>query len=90
MGIPFGTEDLQRPQPALIQRVFETFAEIFMNVTRETVEPAMREAAKDVCGEEMMDIVPTETRNLMGFYANLRRLCHEVPAVEAVEAVSTC
>ena len=49
-----------------------------MNTTRETVEPAMREAAKDVCGEDMMDIVPPETRNLMGFYASLRRLLIEV------------
>lgn len=49
-----------------------------MNVTRETVEPAMREAARDVCGEEMADIVPVETRNLMGFYASLRKLLVEV------------
>ena len=49
-----------------------------MNTTRENVEPAMREAAKDVCGEDMMDIVPTETRNLMGFYASLRKLLVEV------------
>ena len=49
-----------------------------MNTTRETVDPAMREAAKDVCGEDMMDIIPMETRNLMGFYASLRKLLVEV------------
>ena len=49
-----------------------------MNLTRETVEPAMREAAKDVCGEDMMVFVPAETRNLMVFYASLRKLLVEV------------
>ena len=44
-----------------------------MNATRETVEPAMRAAAEDVCGE-YMDIVPADTRNLMGFYVSLRKL----------------
>lgn len=48
-----------------------------MNATRETVEPAMRAAAQDVCGE-YMEIVPPDTRNLMGFYVSLRRLLVEV------------
>ena len=48
-----------------------------MNTTRETVDPAMREACRDVCGEELIDIVPSETRNLMGFYASLRKLLSE-------------
>ena len=48
-----------------------------MNTTRETVEPAMRAAAEDVCGE-YMDIVPADTRNLMGFYISLRKLLSEV------------
>ena len=48
-----------------------------MNTTRETVEPAMRAAAEDVCGE-YMDIVPADTRNLMGFYISLRKLLNEV------------
>ena len=48
-----------------------------MNATRETVEPAMRAAAEDVCGE-YMDIVPSDTRNLMGFYVSLRKLLIEV------------
>ena len=48
-----------------------------MNATRETIEPAMRAAAEDVCGEHM-EIVPAETRNLMGFYVSLRKLLVEV------------
>ena len=83
IGVPFTPDDLLRPQPALVQRVFEWLAELLMNTTRETVDPAMREAAKDVCGEELMDIVPAETRNLMGFYASLRKLFVEVSCVPA-------
>ena len=48
-----------------------------MNATRETVEPAMRAAAEDVCGE-YMDVIPSDTRNLMGFYVSLRKLLVEV------------
>jgi len=78
IGVPFSSDDLQRPQAQQIQKVFEWFAELLMNTTRETVEPAMREAARDVCGDELLDIVPAETRNLMGFYASLRKLLVEV------------
>ena len=49
-----------------------------MNTTRETVEPAMRAAVLDVWGPDLADIVPIETRNLMGFYASLRKLLIEV------------
>ena len=48
-----------------------------MNTTRETVEPAMRAAAEDICGE-YVEVVPADTRNLMGFYVSLRRLLVEV------------
>ena len=48
-----------------------------MNATRETVEPAMRAAAEDICGEHL-EIVPPDTRNLMGFYVALRKLLVEV------------
>ena len=37
----------------------------------------MRAAAEDVCGEHM-EIVPSDTRNLMGFYVSLRKLLIEV------------
>ena len=56
--------------------IFEWFAELLMSATRETVDPAMRAAAEDVCGE-YMDIIPSETRNLMGFYISLRKLVIE-------------
>ena len=57
--------------------VMEWFAELLMNITRETVEPAMRAAADDV-GGDYPDIVPNDTRNLMGFFISLRRLMMEV------------
>lgn len=59
--------------------VMEWFAELLMNVTRETVDPAMRAAADDV-GGDYPDIVSNETRNLMGFFISLRRLMMEVCA----------
>ncbi|KAI9880602.1 MAG: kinetochore-associated Ndc80 complex subunit nuf2 [Pleopsidium flavum] len=76
IGVPFSPADLQKPNPQQIQLVFEWFAELLMNTTRETVEPAMRAAAEDICGE-YMDIVPSDTRNLMGFYISLRKLLSE-------------
>lgn len=48
-----------------------------MNTTRETVEPAMRAAAEDVC-KDFPDMIPSDTRNLMGFYVSLRQLLVEV------------
>lgn len=57
--------------------VFEWFAELLMNTTRETVEPAMHAAAEDISGD-FPDIVPNETRNLMGFFISVRRLLTEV------------
>ena len=57
--------------------VMEWFAELLMNVTRDTVEPPMRAAAEDV-GGDYPDLVPADTRNLMGFFISLRRLLMEV------------
>lgn len=57
--------------------VFEWFAELLMNTTKETVEPAMHAAAEDICGD-YPDIVPNDTRNLMGFFMMLRKLLAEV------------
>ncbi|GJC78567.1 putative kinetochore protein NUF2 [Colletotrichum liriopes] len=76
IGIPFTVADLQKPNPLQVQMIFEWFAELLLNATRETVEPAMRAAAEDVCGE-YSDVVPPDTRNLMGFYVSLRRLLAE-------------
>lgn len=77
IGVQFALEDLQKPNPQQIQKIFEWFAELLMNTTRETVEPAMRAAAEEICGEHM-EIVPPDTRNLMGFYVSLRKLLVEV------------
>ncbi|KAF6815344.1 kinetochore protein NUF2 [Colletotrichum sojae] len=76
IGIPFAVADLQKPNPLQVQMIFEWFAELLLNATRETVEPAMRAAAEDICGE-YSDVVPPDTRNLMGFYVSLRRLLAE-------------
>ncbi|KAL1987057.1 hypothetical protein VTN96DRAFT_4931 [Rasamsonia emersonii] len=76
IGIPFTANDLVKPNPQQIQMVLEWFAELLMNTTRETVEPAMRAAAQDVCGD-YADIVPNETRNMMAFFVSLRKLMIE-------------
>ncbi|RYP16332.1 hypothetical protein DL765_005182 [Monosporascus sp. GIB2] len=76
IGVPFTVADLQKPNPVQVQMGFEWCAELLMNVTRESGEPARRAAAEDVCGE-YSDIVPPDTRNLMGFYVTLRRLLLE-------------
>ncbi|TVY89741.1 putative kinetochore protein [Lachnellula willkommii] len=76
IGVPFTVADLQKPNPMQIQMIFELFVEVLMNATRETVDPSMRAAAEDICGE-YMDCIPSETRNLMGFYMSLRKLLVE-------------
>jgi kinetochore protein Nuf2 len=77
IGIPFTVADLQKPAALQVQMVFEWFAELLLNATRETVDPAMRAAAEDVCGEYGEVLMPSDTRNLMGFYVSLRRLLLE-------------
>lgn len=76
IGIPFTLADLQKPNPVHVQQIFEWFAELLLNATRETIEPAMSAAAEDICGA-FADVVPPDTRNLMGFYVSLRRLLLE-------------
>ncbi|OTB06250.1 hypothetical protein M426DRAFT_21048 [Hypoxylon sp. CI-4A] len=75
IGIPFNVADLQKPNPLQVQMIFEWFAELLLNATRETVEPAMRAATEDIC--EFTEVVPPDTRNLLGFYVSLRRLLYE-------------
>jgi kinetochore protein Nuf2 len=77
IGIPFTAADLMKPNAQQIQMVFEWFAELLMNITRETVEPAMHAAAEDLCGD-YPDIIPNDTRNLMGFFMSIRTLLAEV------------
>lgn len=76
IGIPFSVADLQKPNALQVQKIFEWFANMILNVTRETVDPAMRAAAEDVCGAADLGeaLMPADTRNLLGFFAALRRL----------------
>lgn len=77
IGIPFAVTDLQKPNPLQVQMIFEWFAELLLNATRETVDPAMRAASQDLCGDFGDMLMPADTRNLMGFYVSLRRLLLE-------------
>lgn len=77
IGIPFTVADLAKPNPLQVQMIFEWFAELILNATRETVDPAMRAAAEDIAGDNGDMLFPPDTRNLMGFYVSLRRLLLE-------------
>lgn len=77
IGIPFTVADLAKPNPLQVQMIFEWFAELILNATRETVDPAMRAAAEDIAGDNGDTLYPPDTRNLMGFYVSLRRLLLE-------------
>jgi len=76
IGVPFTVTDLQKPNAQHIQMVFEHLGELLMNTTRDSIDPAMRAAAEDVCGD-YSEIVPMDTRLLMGFFVSLRRLLVE-------------
>jgi len=78
IGIPFSVPDLQKPNPVQVQMIFEWFAELILNATRESVDPAMRAAAEDVAGGDLGEaLFPADSRNLMGFFTALRRLLLE-------------
>ncbi|RMZ87594.1 hypothetical protein DV736_g5180, partial [Chaetothyriales sp. CBS 134916] len=76
IGVPFQPSDLQKPNPQLIQMVFEHLGDLLMNATRDSIEPAMRAAAEDVC-PDFPEIVPLDTRLLMGFFVTLRQMLVE-------------
>ncbi|KAK7905658.1 kinetochore-associated Ndc80 complex subunit nuf2 [Exophiala xenobiotica] len=76
MGIPFQPSDLVKPNPQVIQMVFEHLAEIGTNATRDAIDPAMRAASEDICAE-FPELVPTETRLLMGFFVQLRTMLEQ-------------
>ena len=78
IGIPFTIEDLRKPNPQFIQKLFEHFANILMDVTRDTVSPAMRAAAENIAGADGDRLYTTDVRDLMGFFVMLRRLLIEV------------
>ncbi|KAL6161803.1 kinetochore-associated Ndc80 complex subunit nuf2 [Exserohilum turcicum] len=77
IGIQFSVSDLQKPNPQIIQKVFEWLAELLMNTTREVVAPAVRAAAEDMCGGDSERLYPSDTRDLMGFFVILRKLLCE-------------
>jgi kinetochore protein Nuf2 len=77
IGFPFTVADLQKPNPQHIQRVFEMFAELVMNTTREVVAPATQAAAEDMCGDNADRIFTADTRDLMGFFVVMRRMLAE-------------
>ncbi|KAK0270312.1 kinetochore-associated Ndc80 complex subunit nuf2 [Friedmanniomyces endolithicus] len=77
IGITFTIEDLAKPNPQQIQRIFEWFAELLTNTTREVVAPAMRVAAAEMYGEDADRIFTPDTRELMGFFITLRKLLLE-------------
>lgn len=56
--------------------VFEHLGELLLNATRDSIDPAMRAAAEDICSNDT-EIVPFETRMLMGFFVSLRRMLVE-------------
>lgn len=70
-------EDLRKPNPQQIQKIFEWFAELLTNTTREVVAPAMRAAAEDMCGDDADRIFTPDTRELMAFFVTMRRLLLE-------------
>lgn len=57
--------------------MFEWFAELLTNTTREVVAPAMRAAAADMYGDDADRIFTADTRELMGFFITMRRLLLE-------------
>ncbi|PHH80137.1 hypothetical protein CDD82_1965 [Ophiocordyceps australis] len=73
LGFNLSRADLEKPNPAQVQPIFELFADELLNTTREMVQPAMREVAEDMCGE-FADVIPTDTRDLVGFYGQLQQL----------------
>ncbi|KJX96517.1 kinetochore protein nuf2 [Zymoseptoria brevis] len=78
IGINFSIDDLRKPNPQQIQKVFEWFAELLTMTTREIVAPAMRAAAEDMCGADDYErIFTADTRELMGFFITMRKLLLE-------------
>jgi kinetochore protein Nuf2 len=79
IGINFTVDDLRKPNPQQIQKVFEWFAELLTNTTREIVAPAMRAAAESMAGPDLDAdrIFTADTRELMAFFVTMRKLLLE-------------
>jgi kinetochore protein Nuf2 len=78
IGIPCTVEDLRKPKEQHVQKIFEYFAYILMNTTRDVVAPAMRAAAEELVGPEADRLYSSDTRDLMGLFIMLRKLLVEV------------
>jgi len=75
IGLPFTLEDLRKPQPQQVQRLYESLVEICMDLTREKVGPSMSAAAEEIAGPEMADrLFNPDVRDLMGLFVRLRDL----------------
>lgn len=70
IGLDFKVADLRTPKPDQIQSIFERFVSLLLNATPTTVEPAMRAAAEDVCGDHAG--IFSNTSSLLGFWQSLR------------------
>jgi len=57
--------------------VFEWFAELLTNTTREVVAPAMKAAAEEMYADDADRIFTADTRELMGFFITMRKLLLE-------------
>ncbi|KAF2857731.1 Nuf2 like protein [Piedraia hortae CBS 480.64] len=78
IGFNFTVDDLRKPNPQQVQKLFEWFLVILTGTTREVVAPAMHEAAIEHCGEDMADrVFPPEARELAGFFVTLRTVLSE-------------
>lgn len=75
--------DLQKPNPQIIQKVFEFLTELIMNTTRDVVAPAMRAASEDMCGDDAERIFTSDTRDLMAFFVILKKLLREVSSLRS-------
>lgn len=76
IGVPFSEADLRNPKPQQVQMAFEHLGDILMNATRDSIDPAMRAASEDICGE-YPDLIPADTRLMMGLFIRLRWLMEE-------------
>lgn len=72
IGFNFTAADLQSPKPRQIQLILEWFVSLLLNATPETIEPAMRAAAEDLCGE-YADVF-SNAYNVIGFWGSLRKV----------------
>ncbi|QDS73531.1 hypothetical protein FKW77_009603 [Venturia effusa] len=74
IGINCTLEDLRKPNPQHVQKMFEFFVSIIMNTTRDVVSPSMRAAAEELAGADAERLYSADTRDLMGFFIALRKL----------------